>query len=103
MLSSNKIPALRGERRETMADTGKPMKIQVLETIAALMTAAFGFIAALAWNGAIVATITKYLSTGNGLTGLYIYAIIVTIIAVIAGVLIARALGKAKKSIGGEK
>jgi ABC-type enterochelin transport system permease subunit len=83
-----------------MADSGKSIRIQVLETVAALMTAAFGFIAALAWNGAIVATIAKYLTTGDGLTGLYIYAIIVTIIAVIAGVLIARALGKAKKSVG---
>ncbi len=50
-----------------MADTGKSMKIQVLETIAALMTAAFGFVAALAWNGAIVATIAKYMDTGDGL------------------------------------
>ncbi len=83
-----------------MADTGKPIKIQVLETIAALMTAAFGFIAALAWNGAITVTIAKYLTTGEGLTGLYIYAVIVTIIAVIAGVLFARPLGKAKKSVG---
>ena len=83
-----------------MADTGKPIRIQVLETIAALMTAAFGFIAALAWNGAITATITKYMTTGNGLTGLYIYAVIVTIIAVIMGVIIARALGKAKKGMG---
>jgi hypothetical protein len=86
-----------------MADTGKPMKIQVLETIAALMTAAFGFVAALAWNGAIVATIARYLDTGSDLTGLYIYAILVTIIAVIMGVIIARALGKAKKTVGGEK
>jgi hypothetical protein len=85
-----------------MADTGQPIKIQVLETVAALMTAAFGFIAALAWNGAIVATINKYLAAGEGLTGLYIYAIIVTIIAVIMGVLIARALGKAKKAVGGK-
>jgi len=86
-----------------MADTGKPMKIQVLETIAALMTAAFGFIAALAWNEAIKAAIAKYFSAGSGLTALFIYAIIVTILAVIAGVLIARALGKAKKAVGGEK
>jgi hypothetical protein len=86
-----------------MADTGQPIKIQVLETIAALMTAAFGFIAALAWNGAIVATIAKYMTAGGGLSGLYIYAIIVTIIAVVMGVVIARVLGKAKKAVSGEK
>ncbi len=87
-----------------MADTGKSIKVQVLETTAALMTAAFGFIAALAWNGAITETIKKYMvDTGSGLTGLYLYAVIVTILAVVMGIIIARALGKAKKSAGGEK
>jgi len=83
-----------------MADTGKPIRIQVLETIAALMTAAFGFIAALAWNQAIKDTIDKYVKAGNGLSAEYLYAAIVTIVAVIAGVLIARSLGKAKKGMG---
>ncbi len=65
-----------------------------LETFAALVTAAFGLIAALAWNQAIQAFILKYLGTGNELLGLFIYAAIVTIIAVIATYIIASMLAK---------
>lgn len=70
------------------------MKSQVKETIATLITTAFGLIAALAWNEAIKALITQFLGAGNGLTGLFIYAIIITIIAVIATILIARIIAK---------
>jgi hypothetical protein len=70
------------------------MKIQVMETIATLITTAFGLIAALAWNEAIKALIIQFLGAGNGLTGLFIYAIIITIIAVIATVWIARIIAK---------
>ena len=65
-----------------------------LQTFAALITAAFGLIAALAWNQAIQALILKYIGTGNELTGLFIYALIVTIIALIATYIVARALAK---------
>ena len=65
-----------------------------LETFAALITAAFGLIAALAWNQAIQALILKYLGTGNELVGLFIYAIIVTLIAVITTYIIASMLAK---------
>ena len=55
---------------------------------------AFGLIAALAWNSAIQAIIISVLPKGSGITGLLIYAIVITIIAVIATIIIARALGK---------
>ena len=71
-------------------------KIQLLETTAALITAAFGLVAALAWNEAIKAIIAEFLGDDGTLVGLVVYAIIVTIIAVIATLLIARALGKLK-------
>ena len=70
------------------------MKRQVMETIATLITTAFGLIAALAWNEAIKALIIQLLGAGNGLTGLFIYAIIITIIAIIAAVWIARLIAK---------
>lgn len=74
-------------------DTGK-MKGQVMETIATLMTTAFGLIAALAWNEAIKAIILQYFQAGSGIIGLLTYAIIITIIAVIATLIIARAIAK---------
>jgi hypothetical protein len=72
------------------------LRTQVIETVAALMTAAFGVLAALAWNSAIVALVNEYLDTGEGWIALMIYAVIVTIIAVIAIIMIARAAAKAK-------
>ncbi|MDD1769636.1 MAG: DUF5654 family protein [Methanomassiliicoccales archaeon] len=77
-----------------MAD--KAFRIQVFETVAALMTAAFGLLAALAWNGAISWAVTTALGTGNEGLGLFIYAILVTALAVIATILIGRSLAKMK-------
>lgn len=77
-----------------MKEEVKEMKGQVLETIATLMTTAFGLIAALAWNEAIKAIIMQYFQAGSGIIGLLTYAIIITIIAVIATIIIARAIAK---------
>ena len=73
------------------------MKEQVLDTIAALMTAAFGLIAALAWNTAIADAVHQYFAKpGDQLMGEFVYAILVTILAVIAIILIARSIAKLK-------
>jgi putative flippase GtrA len=77
-----------------MKDETKEVKSQVAGTISTLMTVAFGLIAALAWNNAIQAIILAILPKGNGIMGLLIYAIVITIVAVLATFIIARALGK---------
>jgi hypothetical protein len=69
-------------------------KNQILPTISTLMTTAFGLIAALAWNQAIQAIILQFLPKQSGILGLVTYAIIITIIAVIATISIARAIAK---------
>ncbi|MCF7866855.1 DUF5654 family protein [Candidatus Woesearchaeota archaeon] len=80
------------------------MKKDVLEKMAALITAAFGLVAALAWNDAIKALFVGpcetegagalcSLSTG----GPWVYAIIVTILAVIATIWISKIAAKASK------
>jgi len=78
----------------------------VLGTVVTLVTSAFGFIAALAWNDAITALIAKYLQpvfkgTGLGNTGVTVVkAIVLTILAVIVVVATQRVAGRyAKKSI----
>ncbi len=73
----------------------KSFRIQVMETVAALMTAAFGLLAALAWNQAIAWAVQQFLSSSPGL-GYFVYAILVTILAVIATILIGRSLAKMK-------
>lgn len=79
------------------------MKSEIVEKIAALMTAAFGLVAALAWNDAIKALFVGPCgSAGAGALcslssgGPWAYAIIVTIIAVVATIWIAKISEKAK-------
>jgi len=62
----------------------KALKKEFFERFAALVTGAFTFVAALAWNSAIQAIIEKYFSPKEGITGMLIYAVIVTLIAIIA-------------------
>ncbi len=75
-----------------MKESVDNVKSEVMATIATLITTAFGLIAALAWNEAIKALILQFFPKGSGVTGLLIYAILITIIAVIATFLIARAI-----------
>ena len=76
------------------------LKLQFLQTTATLMTAAFGMVAALAWNEAIKTLITDTLGTsGSGILALIVYALIVTMIAVIATIAITRSVAKLKAKI----
>jgi len=88
------------------------MKKDVIEKLAALVTAAFGLVAALAWNDAIRALFVGpcgseeagalcMLSSG----GPWVYAILVTILAVIATIWIGKTSAKvtAKEEAGVKK
>lgn len=69
-----------------------------LQTMITLASASLGLIAALAWNEAIKATIVQVFGTGDSLAGLYTYAILATMLAVVVLSLLARAASR----IGGE-
>jgi hypothetical protein len=68
-----------------------------IQTMVALASASFGLVAALAWNEAIKATLAK-LGLSDDLAGLYTYAILATVIAVI----VLSLLGRAAAKLGGE-
>ena len=68
-----------------------------LQSMIALASASLGLVAALAWNEAIKATLAA-LGLGDSLSGLYAYAIVATLVAVIVLV----ALGKAAARVGGD-
>lgn len=68
-----------------------------IQTMIALASVSLGLVAALAWNEAIKATLDK-LGLGDDLTGLYSYAVIATVIAVVVLVW----LGRIAARIGGE-
>jgi cellobiose-specific phosphotransferase system component IIC len=73
------------------------LRTEVIEKMSALITAAFGLVAALAWNGAIQLAFTQIFGEQGELVALFVYAIVVTILAVIATILIGRAAAKAKR------
>jgi hypothetical protein len=58
------------------------LKKEVIERLDTLLTAAFGLVAALAWNGAIQAIFKRFFGEADSIVAMLIYAIIVTIIAV---------------------
>jgi hypothetical protein len=81
-----------------MSDDSKSttLKQEVMDKIAALVTAAFGLVAALAWNDAIKAVFKEVFGTADAVGPMLIYAIIITIFAVILTVTVAKAASKAK-------
>ena len=73
------------------------MKKEVIEKLAALLTAAFGLVAALAWNDTIKAIFKVVFGTPDTIWAMLTYSIIVTVIAVIAAIWIGKVAAKAKK------
>ncbi|MFL6524343.1 MAG: DUF5654 family protein [Nitrososphaera sp.] len=68
-----------------------------MEKISALITAAFGLVAALAWNTAIQEIFRIIFGDQSGIGAMIAYAVIVTIIAVVVTIWIGRV---AEKSTG---
>ena len=73
------------------------LKAEVLDKMSALITAAFGLVAALAWNDAIKTIFKEIFGDSNTIVPMLIYAIMVTIIAVIMIIIVARAVANSKK------
>ncbi|MBC7081310.1 MAG: hypothetical protein H5T44_03605 [Thermoplasmatales archaeon] len=73
------------------------LKGEVIKAMTSLITAAFGLVAALAWNGAILAIFKAVFGGQESIPAMLAYAIIVTIIAVIATIMIARSAAKIKE------
>jgi hypothetical protein len=67
------------------------MKQEMIKQIAALSTAAFGLVAALAWNTAIQAIFKSIFGDASSVQAMLIYAIVVTIIAVVVTMQIGKA------------
>ena len=73
--------------RQAQDKKRKRITIEVLTQMITLSTSGFGLVAALAWNSFIQEVVNSYIKkffpTGSGLISLFIYAIIVTALAVI--------------------
>ena len=82
-----------------MSAKSDEFKVQLLETFASLITAAFGLVAALAWNDTIKAAIAIVFTGDDNVVGMAVYAVLITVIAVVMTLLISRSLSKAKKAL----
>ena len=73
----------------------------VLKQMLTLATSGFGLVAALAWNSAIQELVNSYikpfLPKGSGLISLLIYAVLITIIAVVVTVNLSKLIEKIEK------
>ena len=72
------------------------MNADVIEKLAALITAGFGLVAALAWNDAIKTIFRELFGEATGIGPMLTYAVVVTVIAVFATIQIGKAAEKAK-------
>jgi uncharacterized membrane protein len=70
----------------------------IFQSMITLASAALGLVAALAWNDAMKAAMKVLLGDAEGLTPLFIYAVLATVIAVLVVVVLSRIASK----IGGE-
>ncbi len=63
---------------------------EVVATMISLASAAFGVVAALAWNAAITKVFQERFSKGGQISALFIYAVVVTLVGVVVIVLLGR-------------
>lgn len=79
----------------------KRLHLEIVTQMLTLATSGFGLVAALAWNGVIQELVNTYikrfLPTNSGIISLAIYAVIVTILAVI----VTMQLSKIKEKLEG--
>ena len=70
----------------------------ILQTMITLAAASLGLVAALAWNEAIKALIKSILGEDDSLVGLFTYAILATVVAIVVLLI----LGRAAARVGGD-
>jgi len=75
----------------------KNLRSEFIKTMSTLITAAFGLVAALAWNDTIKMAINKFFSEGSGLRSELIYAILVTVLAVLVTYYLGKLTQEAKE------
>jgi Zn-dependent protease with chaperone function len=73
-------------KQETKEEKNK-IHLEIVTQMITLSSSAFGLVAALAWNSVIQEFVTNYIKpligSGSGMVSLIIYAVIVTVLAVI--------------------
>ncbi|OIP57436.1 MAG: hypothetical protein COX79_01615 [Candidatus Levybacteria bacterium CG_4_10_14_0_2_um_filter_36_16] len=87
---------------ESQTQKDKKLHIEVVRQMLTLATSGFGLVAALAWNSLIQELVNKYIRKffpdNGGIISLFIYAIVITIIAVIVTLQLSQFLKRLEES-----
>jgi uncharacterized membrane protein YidH (DUF202 family) len=99
-----KFPKVRNsqERRgdaTTSGMTDTSLRVEILDKMGALITAAFGLVAALAWNDAIQAVFRQVFGDQSAIPAKLAYASLVTILAVVLVIYVGKAASRAKSGL----
>jgi len=89
-----------------MSKSNRSFRSEFIKTMVQFITAAFAFVAALAWNESIKGLINRFISPGAGLRSMLIYAFLVTVLAVVVTYYLGRLAQETKEEEsvkGGEK
>ena len=87
-----------------MKDQKKSIRIEILEKMGQLIVSGFGLVAALAWNDFIKGLFGKlFPKPENNLLAMLLYALVITILIVIATIQTGRLLEKAKRDFAEEQ
>lgn len=88
-------------------ETITELPLSIIKNIISLATSGFGVVVALAWNEAIKASVQQYidpyLGKNSGVISLFIYALVVTLLAIFVTMQLAqmqRKLEKIKENVG---
>lgn len=90
----------------SQASNDKKIHVAILTQMVSLATSGFGLVAALAWNNVIQELVNNhikpYLPEGSSLLSLFLYAILITTLAVLVSYNLTRILSKLE-SLGNAK
>jgi uncharacterized membrane protein YjjP (DUF1212 family) len=81
--------------RDVVRKTSK-FSAEVVATMISLASAAFGVVAALAWNSAITTAFAAKFGTNAKIWALFVYAVVVTLVGVVVIVVLGRLAGRIK-------
>lgn len=76
------------------------LRLQVLEKLSALATAAFGLVAALAWNDAIQSLFKVLFGEQSTLIAKFVYALLVTVVVVAVTLKLGHSVNRLKEKLG---
>jgi hypothetical protein len=78
-------------------EEGEAVSSEVLDKLVELITAAFGLVAALAWNTAIQELFTMIFPEAGDLIAKFLYAVVVTVLVVFVTIRLGRLAERAKE------